>query len=172
MSRIRLEPDDDAGFWAHAKVTFNHKFHAMNMDLHCLALFLHPLCRKLAVSNAAKGRPFSKICAIAVHITRQWRWTVAEVGQLIDDMQLYYQCKAPFAGSHVKAAEYWGQIDIKASEHPLKTLGVVITAIVPHSANVERLFSDLGGVEGVHCCNLSVSTFETLGKLHPHSAQS
>jgi hypothetical protein len=47
----------------------------------------------------------------------------------------------------------------------LKTLAIVIHTIVPHAADVERLFSDLGGTQSVKHCNLSVETFETLGKL-------
>ncbi|KAG2366650.1 hypothetical protein BDR07DRAFT_1273829, partial [Suillus spraguei] len=34
-------------------------------------------------------------------------------------------------------------------------------SIVPHAADVERLFSDLGGIQSVKCCNLTVRTFET-----------
>ena len=55
MLRISLEPDEDAGFWVHAKGVFNCEFHAMNTSLHNLALFLHPMCRKLVVFQAANG---------------------------------------------------------------------------------------------------------------------
>ena len=42
---------------------------------------------------------------------------------------------------------------------------ITLLSIVPHSAEVERLFSNLGGVQCVECRNLSVCTFETVGKL-------
>ncbi|KAG2360242.1 hypothetical protein BDR07DRAFT_1290106, partial [Suillus spraguei] len=45
-------------------------------------------------------------------------------------------------------------------------LAITLFSIVPHVADVEQLFSDLGGIQGVKCCNLTVRTFETLGKLH------
>ncbi|KAG2368929.1 hypothetical protein BDR07DRAFT_1198175, partial [Suillus spraguei] len=44
-------------------------------------------------------------------------------------------------------------------------LAITLFSIVPHAADVERLFSDLGGIQGVKRCNLTVRTFETLGKL-------
>ncbi|KAG2360537.1 hypothetical protein BDR07DRAFT_1412142 [Suillus spraguei] len=49
--------------------------------------------------------------------------------------------------------------------HPLKAFAIVILSIVPHAAEVERLFSDLGGTQSAKHCNLSVRTFETLGKV-------
>ena len=55
MYRVELDPDEDVDFWVHTKLVFNHKLHAMNTSIHVLSLFLHPLCRKLAVSQAAKS---------------------------------------------------------------------------------------------------------------------
>ncbi|KAG2068323.1 hypothetical protein BDR04DRAFT_1209137, partial [Suillus decipiens] len=39
---------------------------------------------------------------------------------------------------------------------------ITLFSIVPHAADVERLF---GGIQSVKHCNLTVRTFETLGKL-------
>ncbi|KAG2071130.1 hypothetical protein BDR04DRAFT_1016808, partial [Suillus decipiens] len=47
----------------------------------------------------------------------------------------------------------------------LKTLVITLFSTVPHVADVEQLFSDLSGIQGVKHCNLTVCTFETLGKL-------
>jgi hypothetical protein len=55
MFRIQFEDGEDIGFWMHAKAIFNREFHSMNTDVHALALFLHPMCWKLAVSQAAKS---------------------------------------------------------------------------------------------------------------------
>lgn len=71
MIRITPEPDKDYHFWVHAKTVFNAEFYSMNTNLHALALFLHPLCRKLAISNAAKGRSFEHMCSIALAIAKQ-----------------------------------------------------------------------------------------------------
>ena len=55
MSQLPLDADDDMGFQQHAKAVFNCHFHAINTKYHSLALFLHPLCRKLAITQAASG---------------------------------------------------------------------------------------------------------------------
>ena len=39
-----LMEGDDPAFADHAKNMLNVHFHAMNTDIHWLALFLHPLC--------------------------------------------------------------------------------------------------------------------------------
>ncbi|KAG1732833.1 hypothetical protein EDB19DRAFT_1246143 [Suillus lakei] len=44
-------------------------------------------------------------------------------------------------------------------DHPL------IHFDVPHAADVERLFSDMGSTQSPKCCNLSVDTFEALAKI-------
>jgi hypothetical protein len=71
---IELELDEDAGFWSHAKAIFNHEFHSLNMSLHNLGLFLHPMCRKLANLQAAKGRSFDEVCKLALGIVKKWWW--------------------------------------------------------------------------------------------------
>ena len=45
-------------------------------------------------------------------------------------------------------------------------MGIRILSIVPHVAEVECLFSNLGHIQGVHHCNLTVSHMQTLGCLH------
>lgn len=50
MMRLQIEDGEDIGFWMHAKTVFNCEFHAINTNTHALALFLHPMCWKLAVS--------------------------------------------------------------------------------------------------------------------------
>ena len=74
MLWIELDTDKDVDFWVHVKVVFNCKFHSMNTSLHNLTLFVHPLCHKLAISQAAKGRSFNEVCKTALEIARQWRW--------------------------------------------------------------------------------------------------
>ncbi len=52
-----------------------------------------------------------------------------------------------------------------ANEHPLKMLGIVLFSIVPHTAEVERLFSQLGNTQSAKRCNLTMENFRALGKL-------
>jgi hypothetical protein len=73
MSQLELDADDDdTGFWMHAKSVFNRRFHTINTELHSLALFLHPMCRKLAVTDASKGRPFEFMVKTALTVAKQW----------------------------------------------------------------------------------------------------
>jgi hypothetical protein len=89
MLCINLEPDEDLGFWVHAKVVFNCEFYAMNMGLHNLALFLHPMCQKLAIFQAAKGRSFNEVCKTVLEIARQWHWDQDRAGRLVEDLALW-----------------------------------------------------------------------------------
>lgn len=52
---LSLTEGDDPAFHDHTRTMFMHEFHEMNTDIHALALFLHPRCRKLAVSQVAKS---------------------------------------------------------------------------------------------------------------------
>ncbi|KAG2063738.1 hypothetical protein BDR04DRAFT_1235428 [Suillus decipiens] len=112
----------------------------MNTDIHALALLLQSMCWRLAVSQAAKSRTFEQMCtaALALDIAKQWRWDGDQAVKLVENLKQYYQCK-----------------DI-----PIE---ITLFSIVPHAADVERLF---GEIQSVKCCNLTVRTFETLEKLH------
>ncbi|KAJ7803849.1 hypothetical protein B0H14DRAFT_2263808, partial [Mycena olivaceomarginata] len=70
-----------------------------------------------------------------------------------------------FAGGTADAREWWETLPISGDKRPLKTLAIVLLSIVSHAAEVERLFSDLSGIQGVKRCNFTVPTFETLGEL-------
>lgn len=84
---------------------------------------------------------------------------------LATDLKLYYQGKAPFSGSQSDAMERWESLLISAAAHPLKMFAIMIFLIVPHAADIKRLFSDLGGVQSAKRCQLAVPTSEKLGKL-------
>jgi hypothetical protein len=170
MFRIELDPDEDVDFWVHAKLVFNREFHAMNTGIHALSLFLHPLCRKLAVSQAAKSRTFEQMCATALDIAKQWRWDKKRASNLVEDLKQYYQCKGPFVGGQAKGKEWWESLPVSSADHPLKAFVITLLSIIPHPAEVERLFSDIGSIQGVKHCNLTVQTFETLGKLRNNYA--
>ena len=53
LIHMKLNDGEDQGFLDHARKVINEQFHSINTDLHWLALFLHPLCHKLAISTAA-----------------------------------------------------------------------------------------------------------------------
>ncbi|KAG2353490.1 hypothetical protein BDR07DRAFT_1495575 [Suillus spraguei] len=166
MSQLQLDAeDDDTCFWMHARSVFNCRFHAINTNFHSLALFLHPMCRKLAVTDASKGRPFEFMVKTALAIAKQWRWGEHKAKLLIDDLQAYNLCRTPFAGGHADGLAWWEHLAVSADRHPLKALAITLLSIGPHAADVERLFSDMGSTQSPKHCNLSVDTFEALAKI-------
>ncbi|KAG1787562.1 uncharacterized protein HD556DRAFT_1448571 [Suillus plorans] len=172
MSTLQLEDGDNTEFFTHAKSVFNRRFYSINTKYHTLALFLHPMCHKLAVTQAASGRPFEFMVKVALEIALQWKWSKAKADTLVADLKAYNLCHAPFAGGQADGLAWWENLPVNSDTHPLKGFAIIILSIVPHAAEVERLFSDLGGTQSPKCCNLSVGTFKTLGKvranLHYH----
>ena len=57
---------------------------------------------------------------------------------------------------------------MNVTSHPLKALAIKLFSIVPHAAEVERFFSNLGGVQSVKRSRLTVPHMETLGTLRNH----
>lgn len=113
----------------------------------------------------ANGRSFEFMVETALGIAKQWRWGEEKAKLLVGNLKQYYQSKGPFVGAQANGLDWWECLPISSTSYPLKTLAINILSIVPHSADVERLFSDLGSTQSVKRCNLSVETFETLGKL-------
>ncbi|KAJ7735342.1 ribonuclease H-like domain-containing protein [Mycena metata] len=165
MSKMRVEENEDQGFLKHAKETFDRRFKMISTPIHWLALFLHPLCRKLAVSNgAALGPSLDSIIETALKIAKQWRWSAAKAMQLKADLKAYSQCKSPFSGGQRDAREWWKDVP-KENHESIRLLGVVLASVVPHAADVEQLFSDLGGIQTPPRNNMTVETMEKTGKI-------
>ena len=99
--------------------------------------------------QAAKGWSFQFMVKAALDIIKQWRWSEERAKWLVEDLKLYYQCKPPFTGSQAQGLDWWETLPISSEAHPLKTLAIFILSVVPHSADVECLFSDLGGTQSV-----------------------
>jgi hypothetical protein len=165
LSEIKTEDGDDVSFSLHAHSVFNCRFFIMDTNYHSLALFLHPLCRKLAVSTIAKARPFEKMVKTALDVVKMWRWGEARARALVENLQEYHQVKGPFVGGRRNSLEWWENLPISGEKYPIKALAITLLSIVPHAGEVEHLFSALGGVQTPRRCNLSIDTFETLGKL-------
>ncbi|KAJ7449770.1 ribonuclease H-like domain-containing protein, partial [Mycena galericulata] len=164
MSKMTLEEQEDAGFLAHAKATFDRRFKLIATPIHWLALFLHPLCRKLAVSQTVNGHSLDFMIETALKIAQQWKWSAQKAMQLKDDLKKYYQCKSPFSGGKKDAREWWESIP-KEKHEGIRSLAIVLASIVPHSADVERLFSDLGGIQTPRRNLMAVETMEKTGKI-------
>ncbi|KIO32494.1 hypothetical protein M407DRAFT_66689 [Tulasnella calospora MUT 4182] len=164
-----IELGDSLPFSFHAKAAFNREFTKLNTDIHFLALYLHPLCRRLAVSNAPRSRKFKEVCVIAGTLAKKLGWTQNITTKLLSDLQEYHACRPPFTGGTADGAAWWRELPgVSATEHPLKGMALIIFAIVPHTAEVERVFSSLGGFHSPRRSRLSVENLEMLGKLRSH----
>jgi hypothetical protein len=145
---------------------FNQEFEEMNTAIHFLTLFLHLLCKNLALSDTILTRSFKAFLKTALQIAAtNWSWPEASCDQLIMNMTDYYHGKAPFVGASHDALGWWQNLGISADACPLKALAITLHRIVPHSAEVECLFSNLGGIQDVKRSNLAVEMLETLRKL-------
>ena len=102
---------------------------------------------------------------MALGIAKQWKWSKMQANQLQDDLKQYYQCKGVFIRGHKDALTWWKNLPTTANKNLLKAITITIHSIVPYATEVECLFSALGGTQSTKRCNLSVLTFETLGKL-------
>lgn len=170
MYCIPLAQGDDVGFWMHAKSVFNTEFHRMNTDSHNLALFLHPMCQKIAVGQAAKSRKLTDITKAALEIAKQWRWTEVQAHLLCKNIWEYYHSKGPFVGAVADARTWWLDLDLPSEKYPIRILAVKLHSIVLHAAEVECLFSTLSGVQGQKSVNLTVDNFERRGKMRSNYA--
>ena len=165
IAKLSITETDDVDFAYHAKSTVRREFHRINTDIHWLALFLHPLCRRLAISSATHSRKLTDACHISLNIVQQWKWPEEAAHQLLQDLKAYQLGNAPFAGGISDTHSWWETLLVHAKEHPIKALATQIFSIVPHCAEVERLFSNLGGVQSVKRCNWTVDHIQTIGIL-------
>ncbi|KAF9000108.1 ribonuclease H-like domain-containing protein [Cyathus striatus] len=153
------------GFLRHAKETVTHYFHAMNTELHWLALFLHPLCCKLAIISSVHSQTTKDAFRIALGIAEKWGWSRKHAEQLLKDIQAYANEELPFKGGKADAIVWWKSV---IGFHPIQTFAIKMMSIVPHAAEVERFFSNLGGVQSVKRSQLTIAHLESLGTLRNH----
>ena len=161
-------PGDDSEFLRHAQRVVNAQFHDMNTDIHWLTLFLHPLCRKLAISNSPHSRKLDDAYKISLGIALRWGWSKEMATKLAADIKTYFYAQAPFQGGKGDGRDWWKSLLVNVTSHPLKAMAIKLFSIVPHAGEVERFFSNLGGVQSVKRSRLTVSHMETLGMLRNH----
>jgi hypothetical protein len=58
LSKLTVEDGESAAFLDHAQAVFNQEFDTMNTEVHSLVLFLHPLCKRLAIYQTMKKQTF------------------------------------------------------------------------------------------------------------------
>ena len=87
---------------------------------------------------------------------------------LTSDLKAYHIGDAPFNGGKSDAEDWWKSLVVNVSSHPLKALAIKLFSIVPHAAEVERFFSNLGGIQSVKRSNLTIPHLQTYGTLRNH----
>lgn len=128
---------DVTNFFSHAKQVVREQFHAMNMDIHWLCLFLHPLYCKLAISNAPHSRTLRDACTIATKLSIHWGYTELQSRKLIADIHVYSQGKAPFSGGKKDTKAWYMSLLISSEDHPLKGFALILFAIKLTAADTE-----------------------------------
>ncbi|KAJ7230543.1 ribonuclease H-like domain-containing protein [Mycena pura] len=167
LSVLETKDDDTAEFQAfqkHAHAVVDKRFRQMATPVHRLALFLHPLCRKFAVVDAP-GFTLRDYRRTALQIAEKWGWTEEEGAVLASDMVKYEACREPFAGGQKDALKWWETNSASAKDHGLKPFATAMLGIVPHSAEIERLFSSCNGIQSPKRNSLAVETFSKLAKV-------
>ncbi|KAJ7194560.1 ribonuclease H-like domain-containing protein [Mycena pura] len=164
-----LDPggDDTADFLEfceHACAVVDKRFRKMATPIHRLALFLHPICRKLAVVEDAPGYTLRDIKRTVLQVADQWSWEESEARALILDIDEYYGCTGPFTGGQSDGRGWW-QRNTAAAKRPLKPFAEALLSITPHSAEIERLFSACNGIQSAKRNSLAVDTFSKLAKV-------
>ena len=140
----------------------------MNTDVHWLALFLHPLCQKLAVSKATHSRKLVDAYRISLDIAKRWKWSKEMAQNLTKNLKAYHNGEAPFIGGIADGKDWWTSLLVDLTSHPLKALAIKLFSIVPHAAEVEHLFSNLGGVQSVKRSRLTIPKMQSFGTLRNH----
>ena len=162
---LHIQDTYDVEFYNHAVGVLMKEFHSINSPLHWFALFLHPLCRNLAISSATHSRTIEDAMRIGLDLANRFGWKEDVAHELVKNIRAYVDGGGPFKGGAPDGLGWWEDLPVKASEYPLKSMGIRILSIVPHAGEVERLFSNLGHIQGVRRCNLTVPHMQTLGTL-------
>ncbi|KAJ3990836.1 ribonuclease H-like domain-containing protein [Lentinula boryana] len=171
VANVSREEGDDPEFIKHAHTTLDKRFWLIATPLHRLALFLHPLCRKLAVLEY-EGFTLRDLKLTALTISKEkWNWSREDCAQLGQDVDDYYACRKGFEGGNKDPCAWWKSLTMNSEKHKLKLFAVAILSIVPHAAEIERLFSSLNGIQSPKRNGLSIPTFDKLAKLRSYYAE-
>nr|GAT45526.1 predicted protein [Mycena chlorophos] len=162
LSPLKDEDEDDREFKKHAYAVMDKRFNQMATPLHRLALFLNPLCRKLAATEVL-GFTLHDMKTTALSIAKdKWKWKKADCAALSKDLDEYHACHAPFNGGQPNAPAWWKGISKK---HKSAEFALAIPSIVPYVAEIERLFLSCNGIQSPKRNSLAVDTFSKLAKI-------
>lgn len=132
--------------------------------IYFVALFLHPTCKKMAMSRKMTG---DLIIKGALEIAKAWHFNKRDVILLFRELINYKNGDAPFdnlnESSTRSARDFWEKFS--GSTALLRRFAMKVFAIVPHSAPCERLFSTLGLIKTKPRNRLEVKTLNMLAQI-------
>ena len=111
---------------------------------------------------------FSNAIKIALVIAAKWGWSEAAVQRLAQDLWDYHLAKVVYTGGREDGQKWWQELPLSAEEHPIEAMALLIFAIVPHVAELERLFSNLVDQHSKKRNWLGLETLEFLRQLCGH----
>lgn len=111
--------------------------------IYFIALFLHPRCKKMAISRHHTG---DSIVRAALEIAKVWHFERRDMIVLCKELINYKNGDPPFddfkESSNQSGRDIWEKFC--GSSPYLRRFAMKVFSIVPHSAPCERLFSILG----------------------------
>jgi hypothetical protein len=107
----------------------------------------------------------NKLISIALEVAKKWGWDKAAVKKLVANLCDYKLAHGMFASGGKDGLKWWEDFPVCAEDYPIKAMAIFFFNIVPHSTEIERLFSDLGGQQTKTWNNLSTETLHALGSL-------
>ncbi|KAH8913657.1 hypothetical protein BT69DRAFT_1365004, partial [Atractiella rhizophila] len=129
---LEQEEDSDIGwenlFVEYAVLCFKNRFHTIDSDLLFVALYLHPMCHGIAVSqHIANSR----------NLTDRWKLSSKASALLCDNVDKYHNFEGKFAETSVNALKYWEGLALPPSQYPLISVAIRIFSVVPHAGVIE-----------------------------------
>ncbi|KAL5701102.1 hypothetical protein ACHQM5_026477 [Ranunculus cassubicifolius] len=132
--------------------------------IYFVALFLHPACKKMAMSRMMTGELIMKG---ALEIAKAWHFNKRECMLLCKELINYKNGDAPFDNLKEKSTrssrDFWEKF--AGSTALLRRFAMKVFSIVPHSAPCERLFSTLGIIKTKPRNRLQVKSLNMLAQI-------
>nr|CCA27740.1 predicted protein putative [Albugo laibachii Nc14] len=135
--------------------------------IYVVALFLHPKYKSLAISSELYNT--KDAYGDIIFFASVWRFTKAEVRDMREAVRDYSKgigYFADFDGVVTYPTEWWRNVKSKQPGiEGLRKLAILVHGIVPHVADIERMFSLLGYQHTKSRNNMSTSTLKKIGQL-------
>ena len=140
-----LQVSDQAGILKQeALKIISKRAEAFSDDIYFVALYLSPKRKSMAIS---KKKNYKDIRNGIVKLLFNWDFSRIHVSEVLSSLDLYENNVLPFTKAEldlVNPREFWKEL---VGHVQLRALAIKLFSIVPHSAEVERLFSSLGMIK-------------------------